>query len=469
MTIQSLMRAIRSLPLLLLLVPGMLHAQATGVARFLAHYISPTAGAYVSGCWGWTDTLSGREYALLGTRTGTSVVEITHTDSLAERAFVPGPSSQWRELQTWSHYAYVVTEGGGGTQIIDLSYLPDSVHLVQSFLYTSGSNSIDRAHTVQIRDGVLYLNGCVHYAGGGVILFSLADPEHPAFLSQYTVGHYIHDSFVRHDTMYAAGIYGTGVEIVDVADKAFPQLLYTITYPGSGTHNCATTRDGQYLLTTDEIGTTPKTLKIWDLRNPPSFPKVAEYIGDPTAIVHNVFVKDTLAVMSYYTAGVKIVNIADPENPVEIGGYDTCPDSIAQGAVYDGAWSVYPFFPSGKIIVGDMASGLFVIDLDGAPTGVAPAGGLPAAFALRQNYPNPFNPSTTIEFSLPSAAPVTLAVYNALGAPVATLLRDEEEAGTHSVRWNGTDDRGRPVASGVYFCRLSAANQSLCKSLLLLK
>lgn len=469
MTNRSLIGVFALLLLLLLAaLPGVLSAQATGAVRLLGHFVSPTGGSYVSGCWGWTDTLSGREYALLGNRAGTSIVEITDADAMVERDFVAGPSSLWRELQTWSHYAYVVSEGGAGAQIIDLSYLPDSVHLVRNFVYADGTNSTERAHTVQVRDGFMYLNGCAQYAGGGVIIFSLADPENPAFLSQFTAGHYIHDSFVRNDTMYAAAINGTGVEIVDVTDKAFPQLLFTISYAGSGTHNCATTRDGQYLLTTDEINATPKTLKVWDLRSPPLFPKVAEYAGDPSAIVHNVFVRDTLAVLSYYTAGVRIVDIADPESPLEIGGFDSCPDSVGGGASFTGAWSTYPFFPSGKIIIGDMASGLFVIDLGAAPADVAREE-IPAAFTLRQNYPNPFNPSTTIEFSLPSASSVSLVIYTALGAPVATLFQGEGRAGAHSIRWNGTDDLGRPVASGAYFCRLTAADQSLVTSLHLLK
>ncbi|MBI3193913.1 MAG: choice-of-anchor B family protein, partial [Ignavibacteriae bacterium] len=137
---------------------------------------------------------------------------------------------------------------------------------------------------------------------------------------------------------------------------------HTISYSGAGTHNTATTTDGRFALSTDEIGSTAKTLKIWSLENPPSFPKVAEYVGSPTAIVHNVFVKNNLAIMSYYTAGVKVVDLTNPASPIELGGYDTYPSD--DDANYDGAWSTYPFFPSGKIIVGDMSSGLYVVDVN---------------------------------------------------------------------------------------------------------
>lgn len=358
--------------LLLAASAGLLSAQEIGAVRFLANYVPPSGGGYTAGCWGWTDTATGREYAILGNYSGTAIVEITDLGNIVERDFVPGPSSSWREVITHGHYAYVVSEGGGGTQIIDLSFLPDSVHLVRSYIYSASGKSTNRAHTVHARDGFLYLLGCAQWAPGGVLIFDLADPENPVFTGEYS-GRYVHDAFVRNDTIFAAAIYnGGGLDIIDATNKYAPQYLYTISYAGSGTHNAATTVDGRYALTTDEIGTTPKTLKIWDLSTPPVFPLAAEYAGSPSAIVHNVFVKESLAIMSYYTAGIRIVDITDPENPVQLGGYDTRP--LDESSSYTGAWSVYPFFPSGKIIIGDMGNGMFIVDMNTAaprpPTGV---------------------------------------------------------------------------------------------------
>ncbi|TAK59192.1 MAG: choice-of-anchor B family protein [Bacteroidetes bacterium] len=335
-------------------------AQESGKVRFLAHYIPPQGGSYIAGCWGWTDTTSGREYAILGCESGTSIVEITDAGNPIERDFVPGPTSTWHEVQTHSHYAYVVTEAGGGVQIIDLSYLPDSVHLVKSFNYSDGSYNIGRSHTNHIRDGYLYLNGCADWIYSGAVIFDLSDPENPVY-SGMTQARYFHDSFVRNDTLFGATIYDGGIDIFDVSDKTNPTPLGRFTYPFAGTHNCATTSDGRYLLTTDEINNTPKTLKIWDITNLSNVTKVAEYQSDPTAVVHNVFVKDTLAFMSYYTDGLRIINISDPVHPVEVGGYDTYPGA---GSGYTGAWSTYPFFPSGKIIIGDMVTGLYVVDIN---------------------------------------------------------------------------------------------------------
>lgn len=95
----------------------------------------------------------------------------------------------------------------------------------------------------------------------------------------------------------------------------------------------------------------------------------------------------------------------------------------------------------------------------------APESGVPHAFALFQNYPNPFNPSTEIRFTLPSQGRVTLAIYDLLGRRIRTLVDGIRTAGTHQVRWDGRDDIGRIVASGVYFYRLTAQGQQQTRRL----
>lgn len=106
------------------------------------------------------------------------------------------------------------------------------------------------------------------------------------------------------------------------------------------------------------------------------------------------------------------------------------------------------------------------------PTAVEEAGGAvayPQAGALRQNHPNPFNASTVIGVSLPRAGRVELAVYNALGQRVRTLVRGELPAGSHEVAWDGVDERGRPVGSGVYVYRLSGAGVGLARRMAMVR
>lgn len=94
---------------------------------------------------------------------------------------------------------------------------------------------------------------------------------------------------------------------------------------------------------------------------------------------------------------------------------------------------------------------------------------LPVEYALEQNYPNPFNPSTNIAFALPKAGKVEVSVFNVLGQQVNTLLSEELPAGSHTIVWDGTNDRGASVASGIYFYRIVAGDFSQTKKMLMLK
>ena len=94
-------------------------------------------------------------------------------------------------------------------------------------------------------------------------------------------------------------------------------------------------------------------------------------------------------------------------------------------------------------------------------TGVArTAESLPADFFLAQNYPNPFNPSTTIEYDLPKASHIQLTIYDMLGRHIKQLVNAQRPAGRYSISWDGTEESGRPVAAGLYFCRMEADGYS---------
>jgi hypothetical protein len=93
---------------------------------------------------------------------------------------------------------------------------------------------------------------------------------------------------------------------------------------------------------------------------------------------------------------------------------------------------------------------------------------LPGSFLL-QNYPNPFNPSTRIEFSLDARTHVELVIYNVMGQKVSTLVNQSLSPGHHTATWNGTNDNGRPVASGIYFYRLSTSEATATRKMILLR
>jgi hypothetical protein len=94
---------------------------------------------------------------------------------------------------------------------------------------------------------------------------------------------------------------------------------------------------------------------------------------------------------------------------------------------------------------------------------------LPGSFALGQNYPNPFNPSTVIAFELPTPGHINLSIYNVLGQRVRTLIDSRYPPGTHETTWDGRDDSGQPVSSGVYLYRLEATGLTATKKMVLMK
>jgi hypothetical protein len=93
----------------------------------------------------------------------------------------------------------------------------------------------------------------------------------------------------------------------------------------------------------------------------------------------------------------------------------------------------------------------------------------PTTFNLSQNYPNPFNPVTNFKFSLPQASHVKIEIFNILGQNVNTLVDEDMKAGSFAVDWNGKDQRGVEVSSGIYFYRIMAGDFSSVKRMVLLK
>jgi len=96
-------------------------------------------------------------------------------------------------------------------------------------------------------------------------------------------------------------------------------------------------------------------------------------------------------------------------------------------------------------------------------------GNIATTFQVHQNYPNPFNPTTTIAYTLEKNQHITLAIYNVLGQKVKTLVDQKQKSGVHEVVWNGTNDVGKKVVSGVYFYRILTENKSVTKKMALLK
>jgi hypothetical protein len=108
------------------------------------------------------------------------------------------------------------------------------------------------------------------------------------------------------------------------------------------------------------------------------------------------------------------------------------------------------------------------IDANGS-TGVTASDAPAVPIELQQNYPNPFNPTTTVAYSVPERCNVALKIYDVSGKCVARLVDKEQEKGSYTVAWNGKDETGNSMASGIYLYRLSAGNQTIAKKMVLLR
>lgn len=315
-----------------------------------------------SALWGYKAP-DGREYAILGTFDGTQFVDITDASNIHEVGFVastsPGdPNNLWREMKTYSHYAYLVSEvRNSGIQIVDLQYLPDSVHYVKKFVPAGHTFT----HSISQSGPYLYLNGCNPGFGNGVTVLDLTvNPETPVKRGGYNAD-YIHDCRIVNDTIYAANVYVSKVSIINATNKnTLTGITSFINIANSGPHNTAVTDDRKYILVTDEVGNLPRALKIWNIQDLGNITYVTNWqpTGITSAIVHNVEIYGKYALLAHYTAGVRLVDISNPALPTEVAYYDTYPSDDFGN--YEGCWGVY-MFPSGKIIASDRSTGLYVL------------------------------------------------------------------------------------------------------------
>ncbi len=323
----------------------------------VAHFTYPSTISF-NDIWGYTDA-NGTEYALVGTRTGLSVVSLADTNNLVEVFNENTTYSVWRDIKTWGDFAYVTNESSGGLAIYDLSTLPDSVSGVTSF--TGNNFAVNSAHNIFVdENGVGYLFGTNNSTGSfGTIMLDLATtPGQPIELG-YFDSLYLHDGYARGDTLYGSAVYDGLMVIIDVSDKTSPQIIGSTTTPSNFTHNAWLSDDGTHIFTTDEV--VGGYVGAYDISDPNNiFQKDRMRSQNSTGIIpHNTHVLNDYLVTSYYTLGVSIVDAKRPSNLIEIGHFDTSP--AYSGGTFNGNWGAYPYFNSGLLILSDMENGLYVV------------------------------------------------------------------------------------------------------------
>src|SRR5687768_9980179 len=379
---------------------------------------SPTSA---SNLWGYVDLDDNREYAVIGLRNGTGVVEVTDPVNPRIVGHIAGVNSQWRELKVyqfrntsvtpnrWDAYAYVTTEGsGGGIQIINLSQLPNSISLAATWTGVSTSHT-DQISNINFTTNVsnsafppiLYISGA---NTGGLRFVSLANPTSLTEVGFWT-GTYSHDTYPHVFTDARANqcapghnpcevvfsFAGTaGLKIIDVTNKSAPVTLSTLTYSQLGyVHSGWISSDGNYIFLHDELdeqnfglNSTIRTINITSL----TAPTVSNlYTGPTLAIDHNGYTIGNKFYFSNYTRGIGILDVTNPNAPVQLSYFDTYP--TGNSGTFAGAWGIYPYLPSGNILIADIQRGLIVVREQSA---------LPPPTATVTNTPvNTMTPSNT--------------------------------------------------------------------------
>ena len=421
----------------------------------------------------WGLAINGYEYAVVGSTAGTHFIDVTDPTQVFEAHFVPGAFQGGgvihRDYHDYQGYLYAVCDEGPSTmQIIDIRNLPSSVEVD----YDSGE-VIRQAHNIVIdtANAKLYALAMNSNQGGAAAMriVDISSPLNPIPLGSYNnfgglvVGH-VHDAYVR-DGIAFLNCGGSGFAIVDFSSPLNPQTLRTLTdYPFRGyNHSGWLSDDGQYYYMADE--THGADMKVIDVSNPCEIEVVGTFnaeVANPRSIPHNQIAACGYLYASYYYDGFVVFDISDPSSPEKVLFYDTYDEP--DGSSYKGAWGIYPFLPSGNILVLDMQSGLLVFegmnDNCAATQELAPVDlsclGINAATEREgverlEVFPQPTSGTLNIRFELVEGqGKVNVQLLNINGRPAQRFGSVQLQPGANQLRYKLSP----ALPAGVYLLQL---------------
>ncbi|HKP48170.1 MAG TPA: choice-of-anchor B family protein [Pyrinomonadaceae bacterium] len=367
--------------------------------------LSSVGGGTANDIWGWTDPLTGKEYALLGRSTGVSFVDVSDPAHPIYLGNLPTHTveSLWRGLKVFRNHVFVISEAAGhGMQVFDLTNLRNVTSPPVTFNETAYYDGISSAHTINIdpETGYAYIAGskpganrtigvntCPGRAdgGGGLHVVDIHNPAAPTFAGCIDNDGYTHETqcliYRGPDTPYRGreicfNSNEDTLTIVDATDKSAPHQLSRTGYAGSGyTHQGWLTDDQRSFLLNDELDEqqqhTPTRTYVWDVSDLDAPFVRGVYNGPTTSIDHNLYVRGRFAVESNYRSGVRFLNVDDAAAGAlnEVGFFDVYP--VDDQALFNGTWANYPYFASGTIIASGIEQGLFVLRPHiGLPVGI---------------------------------------------------------------------------------------------------
>ncbi|WP_026211253.1 choice-of-anchor B family protein [Lewinella cohaerens] len=344
-------------------------------------------GVVYNDIWGYT--VSGREFAIVGSIEKVHFYEITDPSNIVEVAAIAGGgSSRWRDMKTYGTNAYSVADestSSEGLLVFDLASITGTGSN-RVTLVDQQTDVFTRAHNVFVDEGqgILYVAGI--NSGDNLLVYDLnADPASPSLIADlnFAAG-YIHDVYVDNNIAYCSHL-GNGLHIYDMSPVTDPpegqgpgtpvELGVLTDYPFQ-VFNHSSWVSGNTLVYADEKHGSPLGIvdisDLEDLEPTSHFYSNLLNVANPYSttsprgpIPHNPFIVGDLCIASYYHDGISIFDISNPENVVQVGYYDTDLVSTNYNG-YKGCWGVYPFLPSGRIIGTDVLDGLFVLEYNTA-------------------------------------------------------------------------------------------------------
>lgn len=357
-------------------------------------------GVWLNDIWGWTDPETGREYALVGMTNGTSFVDITDPLNPVVVGMLPehhaagsgklrgganlheGEKSQWRDIKVYQDHAYIVSEDEEhGMQVFDLRQLRDVENPPFTFSETANYQGISNAHNIVINEETGYAfavganRGDLECSGGGLHMIDIREPASPVFAGCFDEDGYTHDAecviYRGPDNEHAGkeicfSANADAITLVDVSDKENPVMISSQSYLGAGyVHQGWLTEDQRFFISNDELDELQNghntTSYIWDMQDLDNPVMIGRYVGPNPSIDHNLYIRDLLVYQANYTSGLRILNLFDIEEAylAEVAFFDTYPAN--NEAHFLGAWSNYPYFASGVVVVSDITNGLFIL------------------------------------------------------------------------------------------------------------
>jgi len=330
--------------------------------------------------WGWADAQTGNEYALMGLTNGTAFVDVTDPDNPVFLGHLASNTTEaaWRDIKVYLDHAFVVADGAGahGMQVFDLTRLR-GVASPQTFMADAVYVNFENAHNLAINEasGYAYVAG-TNDCGGGLHIVDISIPNSPIFAG-------CHADAETHDTQcvlyqgpdldysgqeICVGSNKDHLGIANVTNKAATTTISSTNYPDTGfAHQGWLTEDHRFFLLGDELDeldfSVPTRTHVFDVSNLDAPVYVFAYEAATASIDHNIYILGNRIFQANYTSGVRVLEFGDLSNMeiMEIAFLDTFPGS--DSAIFEGAWSVYPFLPSGNIIASDRSNGLFILTM----------------------------------------------------------------------------------------------------------